>query len=47
MYSFKCGGDSRNKLKGVSKSQSKHFKFEEFFNCLFGGEYQKASENYI
>ena len=23
MYAFKCGNDSRNKLKGVSKSQSK------------------------
>ena len=28
MYSFKCGADSKNKIKGISKSQSKHFKFE-------------------
>ena len=32
MYSFKCGDDSENKLKGVSKSQSKHNKFEEYKN---------------
>ena len=41
MYSFKCGDDSKNKLKGISKSQSKHIKFDEYKNCLFGGEYQK------
>ena len=29
MYSFKCGDDSKNKVKGISKSQSKHNKFEE------------------
>ena len=29
MYAFKCGDDSKNKLKGISKSQSKHIKFEE------------------
>ena len=29
LYSFKCGDDSKNKLKVVSKSQSKHIKFEE------------------
>ena len=29
MYSFKCGENSENKLKGFSKSQSKHIKFEE------------------
>ena len=42
-YSFKCNNntESKNKMKGISKSQSKHFKFEECHNCLFGGEYQK------
>ena len=30
MHAFKCGNDSRNKLKGVSKSQSKNIKFEEY-----------------
>ena len=37
----KCGNNGKNKLKGVSKSQSKHNKFEECYNCLFGGEYHK------
>ena len=30
MYAFKCGDDSKNKLKRISKSQSKHIKFEEY-----------------
>ena len=48
-YSFKCKDniDSKNKIKGISKSQSKHIKFEEYYNCLFGGEYQKECDNYI
>ena len=29
MYAFKCGNDSKNKLKGFSKSQSKNINFEE------------------
>ena len=47
MYAFKCGDDSKNKLKGISKSQSKHIKFEEYYNCLFGGKYQQECDNYI
>ena len=47
MYSFKCGDDSKNKLKGISESQSKHKKFEEYYNCLFGGEYRRECDNYI
>ena len=48
-YSFRCKDDkeSKNKMKGTSKSQSKHIKFEEYYNCLFGGEYQKECNNYI
>ena len=48
-YSFKCNDniESKNKIKGYSKSQSKHIKFEEYYNCLFGGKYQKACDNYI
>ena len=38
MYAFKCGDDSKNKLKGISKSHSKHIKFEEYKFCLFGEE---------
>ena len=47
MYSLKCGEDSKSILKGMSKSQSKHIKFEEYYNSLFGGEYQKECDNYI
>ena len=34
-YSFKCEDDneSKNKLKGISKSQSKLIKFEEYTKC--------------
>ena len=41
MYSFKCGHDIKNKLKGVSKSQTKHIKFEEFKKRLDGKEYKR------
>ena len=47
MYAFRCGDDSKNKLKGVSKSQSKNIKFEEYYNCLFVGKYQQECDNYI
>ena len=48
-YSFKCRNEdeNKNKIKGISKSQSKHIKFEEYYNCLFGNEYQKECNNYI
>ena len=47
MYAFKCGNDSKNKLKGISKSQSKNIKFEEYQKCLDGDEYQQECDNYI
>ena len=47
MYAFKCGNDSKNKLKGISKSQSKNIKFEEYKKCLDGEEYQRECDNYI
>ena len=48
-YSFKCkdNNEDKNKIKRISKSQSKHIKFEEYYNCLFGKEYQKECNNYI
>ena len=48
-YSFKCknNDENKNKIKGISKSMSKHIKFEESYICLFGGEYQKECDNYI
>ena len=49
VYSFKCknNDENKNKIKGISKSQSKPIKFEEYYNCLFGREYQKECDNYI
>ena len=47
MNAFICGDDSKNKLKGISKSLSKNFKFEEYYNCLFGRKYQQQCDNYI
>ena len=46
-YAFECGDDSKNKLKGISRSQSKNIKFEEYYNCLFGRDYQQECDNYI
>ena len=34
-------------LKGISKSQSKHIKFEESKKCLYGEEYQRECDVYI
>ena len=47
MYAFKCGDDSKNRLKGISKAQSKNIKFEEYKKCLDGEEYQRECNNYI
>ena len=41
MFSFKCAIDTKNKIKGNSKSQSEHNKFEEYKKCLDGKEYQR------
>ena len=40
MYAFKCKNkeEDKNKLKGISKSQSKNIKFEEYKICLDGEE---------
>ena len=48
-YSFKCKDniESKNKIKGISKFQSKHVEFEEYKNCLDGKEYQRECNNYI
>ena len=32
MYAYKCGNDSKNKMKGISISYSTHVKFEELKN---------------
>ena len=48
-YSFKCKSDdkSKNEMKGVSKSQSKHIKFGESRKSLHGERYQEDCENHI
>ena len=35
------------KLKGVSKSQSKHIKFEGHKNCLIGEKYQRECDTHL
>ena len=47
MYAFKCGDDSKNRLKGISKAQSKNIKFEEYKICLDGEELENECVNYI
>ena len=46
-YAFKCGDDSKNKLKGISKSYSRIIKFDEYKKCLDCEEYQHECDNYI
>ena len=48
-YSFKCKDniENENKIKGTSKSQSKHNKFEDYKKRLDGEEYQRECINYI
>ena len=46
-HAFKCGDDSKNKLKGISKSYSKTIKFDEYEKSLDGEENQKACDNHI
>ena len=47
MYAFRCGDGSKNKMKGICKSQSKHIKFEEYKICLDEEEYQRECNTYI
>ena len=47
MYAFKCGDDSKNKLRGISKNQSKIKKIQEYYKWLFGGKNQQDCDNYI
>ena len=37
----------KNEIKGISKSQSKHNKLEEYKRCLDRGEHQRDCKNYI
>ena len=47
MYSFKFGDDSKNKLKGIRKSQSRNVKFEEHRKCVDGEECRRECNIYI
>ena len=47
MYAFKCGNDSKNKLKGISKTQLKNIKLEEYKKCLDGENFQSECNNYV
>ena len=46
-YAFKCNKKSTNKIKGITKSQAKNIKFEEYYNCSFEKENQKSCDNYL
>ena len=46
-FAFRCGDDRKNKLKGISKSESKNNKFVEYKICLDGEENQNVCDNYI
>ena len=44
---FECEDDSKNKLKGISKSEAKNIKFVEYKICLDGEENVNKCDNYI
>ena len=46
-YYFNYGDDSENRLKGVSKSQTKNIIFVESKNCLDGQEVENECEYYF
>ena len=46
-YAFKCGDDSKYKLKVISKSYSKNIQFDEYKKCLDGEEYQRDCNNFL
>ena len=46
-FSFNCNHKNTNKLKGISKPQSKNINFEEYKKCLVGEKYQKECDNYF
>ena len=47
MYAFKCGDDTKTRLKGISKAQSKIIKFEEYKSCLDGEQLENECVNYF
>ena len=47
MYAFNCGDDSKDNIKGVSKSYLKNKKNYEYKKCLNWNFCQKECDNYI
>ena len=47
MYAFKCGDESKNKMRGFSESYSKIINFEEYKNCLDEENYEKECNVFI
>ena len=49
VYSIKCkdNAESKNKLKGISKPQSKHIKKEKFQKYFDSENYEKERDNSI
>ena len=49
MYAFKCKDkeEDKNKLIGISKSQSKNIKFEEHKKCLNGKKFENECVNHF
>ena len=43
-YDFRCGDDSKKKLKSISKSQSTNIKFEQHKICLVGEENENVCD---
>ena len=46
-YSFKCNDKKVKNLKGISKYQSQNTNSEEYYNCLFAGQYQKECDKFL
>ena len=46
-YAFKCGDNSKYKLKVISKSYSKNIQFDEYNKCVDGEEYQRECNNFF
>ena len=47
MYAFNCEDKSKKNLKVFQKDNGEKIKFEEYYNCLFGGKIQQECNNYI
>ena len=47
MYANKCGDDSKNKWKGICKSQSKNIKFEEYKKCFDDENFEQDCDKYV